>query len=156
MASKASKTVRLRQNKGVKHGTIRTGAGGKSTRRYNSATGRWDVVSAKTGKGARSNKLAVKSAPKLPGAGTDRVNAASSSGSAWASNAAEGPRRSMARGSSLAAFANNPFGYLSSRSSASSSAVSTNRPSRGTPMRLAKSRNKTATGRSQYRWIKAR
>ena len=43
---------RKAQNKGVKGGTIRKGAGGKFIRRYNAKTGRWDVVSgmsAKTG-----------------------------------------------------------------------------------------------------------
>lgn len=56
MASKASKAQRLKQNKGVAHGTTRTGRGGKAIRKYNAKTGRWDVVSAKTGKGASSAK----------------------------------------------------------------------------------------------------
>ena len=148
MASKASKAMRLRQNKGVKHGTIRTGAGGKTTRRYNAGTGRWDVVA------IRQSSLGG----KIAGAGKDGVNAATSTGSARTSSplASEGPKRSMGRGSSLASFANNPFGYLSAKSRASSGPVSSGRPSLGVPMRLTKSRNKTAAGRTQYRWIKAR
>lgn len=44
--SQMSATVRRQtQNRGVKGGTVRTGAGGKTTRRYNSRTGRWDVIS---------------------------------------------------------------------------------------------------------------
>ena len=35
---------RKMQNKGVKAGTVRVGAGGKTVRRYNAKTGRWDVT----------------------------------------------------------------------------------------------------------------
>lgn len=158
MASKASKAQRLQQNRGVKHGTIRTGAGGKTTRRYNSATGRWDVLAARSGQGARSSKPAVTSAPRVTGAGRDGVNAASSAGTSKTSSAfrLEGPKRPMGRGSSLAAFGNNPVGYLSAKARTSSSGVMTNRPSLGVPMRLAKSKQKSSAGRAQYRWIKAR
>lgn len=47
MADKA-KQKRIAQNAGVKAGTIRTGAKGKSVRKYNATTGRWDVVQKKT------------------------------------------------------------------------------------------------------------
>lgn len=57
--SKASRAQRLAQNKGVKHGTVRTGAGGRTLRRYDSSTGRWNVVRASTGQGARSSKPPV-------------------------------------------------------------------------------------------------
>lgn len=33
------------QNRGVKSGTVRTGKGGKTLRKYNARTGRWNVVS---------------------------------------------------------------------------------------------------------------
>ena len=43
--SQMSDTVRRQtQNRGVKGGTVRTGAKGKTTRRYNSRTGRWEVI----------------------------------------------------------------------------------------------------------------
>lgn len=42
MASEIAK--RKEQNKGVKAGTVRIGAGGKTVRRYNAKTGRWDVT----------------------------------------------------------------------------------------------------------------
>jgi hypothetical protein len=73
MASKSSLQKRLKQNKGVKHGTVRTGAGSKSTRKYNAKTGRWDVMSAKTGKGATTS-TASKAASSA--AARSRANAA--------------------------------------------------------------------------------
>ena len=43
--SEMSATVRRQvQNLGVKGGTMRTGKGGKTIRKYNSKTGRWNVV----------------------------------------------------------------------------------------------------------------
>jgi Tfp pilus assembly major pilin PilA len=51
------RAMRLRQNKGVKGGTIRVGAKGKTTRRYNAKTGRWDVVS-KSSPVARTSRAA--------------------------------------------------------------------------------------------------
>jgi hypothetical protein len=44
--SKASESVRKEQNKDVADGTLRKSKGGKYMRRYNSKTGRWDIVSA--------------------------------------------------------------------------------------------------------------
>lgn len=149
MASKASRAVRLRQNRGVKPGTIRTGRGGKTTRRYNAQTGRWDVISVRSGQGAG----------RIAGSGSDGVNAASSTGTAKTSAIRmEGPKRSMARGSSIAAFANNPIGYLAAKSRTSGSPVLSQglRPSMGTPMQLKKSRSKTSAGRTQYRWVPKR
>lgn len=37
-------TRRQEQNRGVKGGTMRRGAGGKTMRKYNASTGRWEVV----------------------------------------------------------------------------------------------------------------
>ena len=42
--SQRSLEQRQADNKGVKDGTIRKGAGGKTMRRYNSKTGRWTVI----------------------------------------------------------------------------------------------------------------
>ena len=148
--SKASRAQRLAQNKGVKHGTVRTGAGGRSLRRYDSSTGRWNVVRTKTGQGARSSKTPVTK--------PQNISPASSNGSARISSVnIEGPKRSMARGSSVAAFANNPFGYLSAKSRTSGGpSLSQGRPAMGTPMQLSKSRRKDPQGRSVYRWIPKR
>jgi hypothetical protein len=63
--SKASREQRLAQNKGVKHGTVRTGAGGRSLRRYDSKTGRWNVVRTNTGQASRSNKTPVRKPPNI-------------------------------------------------------------------------------------------
>jgi hypothetical protein len=38
------RNTRQTQNLGVASGTLRRGAGGKTMRRYNASTGRWDVV----------------------------------------------------------------------------------------------------------------
>lgn len=38
-------TRRQEQNRGVKGGTMRRGAGGRTERKYNAKTGRWDIVS---------------------------------------------------------------------------------------------------------------
>jgi hypothetical protein len=43
-AEAPKRNIRQRQNFGVKGGTLRRGAGGKTMRRYNASTGRWDVV----------------------------------------------------------------------------------------------------------------
>jgi len=46
-----SATVRRQtQNRGVKSGTVRTGKGGKTLRKYNAKTGRWNVVSVRPSK----------------------------------------------------------------------------------------------------------
>lgn len=49
--SQMSATVRRQtQNRGVKHGTVRTGAGGRTQRKYNAKTGRWNVISVRPSK----------------------------------------------------------------------------------------------------------
>jgi hypothetical protein len=96
--SKSSAEIRKAQNKGVKHGTVRTGRGGRSLRRYNANTGRWNIV-ATTGRtkgvmGAKTSQ--VKSAStKIAGSGTDAVNASSSAGSARTSSLAKNARDSL-------------------------------------------------------------
>jgi hypothetical protein len=49
-----ARQMRLQQNKGVKGGTVRVGAAGRSVRKYNAKTGRWDRVATRTGSGSRS------------------------------------------------------------------------------------------------------
>ena len=140
--SQASRATRLAQNKNVKHGTVRTGAGGRALRRYDANTGRWNVVNVMD----KSRSFTPKN-----------VSPASSAGSARTSSASEGPKRSMPRGSSIAAFANNPIGYLGAKAKAASGpALSPNRPAFGTPMRLSKSKKKDTQGRAVYRWIPKR
>ena len=62
MASEIAK--RKAQNKGVKAGTVRVGAKGKTVRRYNAKTGRWDVT--KKDVTATGTTLRPTSAPKKP------------------------------------------------------------------------------------------
>ena len=50
--SQMSASVRRQtQNRGVKGGTVRVGKGGKTIRRYNAKTGRWNVVSVRPQRG---------------------------------------------------------------------------------------------------------
>lgn len=44
-AAEKARALRLKQNKGVKAGTVKMGAGGKVMRKYNAKTGRWEVYS---------------------------------------------------------------------------------------------------------------
>jgi hypothetical protein len=53
-AAQTARDARLQQNKGVKGGTVRVGAAGRSVRKYNAKTGRWDRVATRTGSGSRS------------------------------------------------------------------------------------------------------
>jgi hypothetical protein len=55
---------RKMQNKGVKAGTVRVGAGGKTVRRYNAKTGRWDVT--KKDVKATGTTLRPTAGPKKP------------------------------------------------------------------------------------------
>lgn len=48
MAQKKTAAQRKKENEGVKGGTIRTGAKGKTVRKYNANTGRWDVIQKNT------------------------------------------------------------------------------------------------------------
>lgn len=54
-AAEKARQRRLEQNKGVKGGTRRVGAAGRSIREYNAKTGRWErVQTPRTGAGSRS------------------------------------------------------------------------------------------------------
>lgn len=44
-AAEKARALRLKQNKGVKAGTVKMGAGGKVMRKYNAKTGKWEVYS---------------------------------------------------------------------------------------------------------------
>ena len=77
--SKSSRQARLAQNKGVKHGTRRVGAGGRVVRSWNAKTARWDRV----GPASRSG---IHGQVSVAGAGSDGVNARTSAGPAWSSN----------------------------------------------------------------------
>jgi hypothetical protein len=88
--SKSSAATRKAQNKGVKHGTLRTGRSGRGLRKYNAKTGRWNLV-AVTGRtkgvmGARSSQVKTNS-NKGPAADfvVRNVSPASSNGSAKSS-----------------------------------------------------------------------
>ena len=43
-AAEKARLLRIKQNKGVKAGTVRTGAKGQTVRKYNAKTGRWEVM----------------------------------------------------------------------------------------------------------------
>lgn len=143
--SKRTLAQRKADNKGVKHGTVRTGAGGRGLRKYNSKTGRWELVRAtNTGQGARSSKPPVSRPPK--------VNV-TSKGTVVKGNrgaGAEGPKRSVKQ-STWDAIGNNPIGYLAR---GSSNRVIENKPSdfRGKKVQLRKTTRKDASGRDIYRW----
>lgn len=96
--SKSSLKKRLAQNKGVKHGTVRTGRGGRALRRYDAKTGRWNIV-ATTGRtkgvmGAKTRQVKTAST-KIAGSGTDAVNARTSAGSGRTSSLAKSATDSL-------------------------------------------------------------
>jgi hypothetical protein len=97
--SKRTAAQRKSDNARVAHGTVRQGAGGRTMRRYNATTGRWNAI-AVTGKSkkamspTRKQTMTPRAAGaegpkrhmyKLAGSGKDGVNAASSVGSAHSS-----------------------------------------------------------------------
>jgi len=94
--SKSDFAARKAQNKGVRHGATRMGKGGKTMRRYNAKTARWEAVgSARAGMPKRTSQnpkgtmLAQYSAYAAP---------KSSWGSAWTSTGGAGsPNRAMRR-----------------------------------------------------------
>jgi len=95
--SKASRAKRLQQNVGVKHGTVRSGRGGRGLRRYDASTGRWNLVSmtgrTKGAMGAKSSQVKSRSAGSGSSAAdfvVRNVSPASSSGSAWTSTGGAG------------------------------------------------------------------
>jgi hypothetical protein len=62
---KKARARRLAQNKGVKAGTVRTGAGGKYVRKYNATTGRWEKIGAAKGSGyGRRTSISASQASK--------------------------------------------------------------------------------------------
>ncbi len=145
--SKSSAKMRKAQNKGVKHGTVRTGRGGRALRRYNAKTGRWNIVATTGGtKGVMGAKTRHVKTPstKIAGSGTDAVNAATSSGSARTSSlvkSATDSLMSIPRKRPLL-----PAPRLHPRRTATA-----NRPKdfpKGTPLRLQKSKS------GQLRYVK--
>jgi hypothetical protein len=144
--SKSSLEKRKAQNKGVKDGTVRTGRGGRTLRRYNAKTGRWNAI-ATTGRtkgvmGAKTRQVKPAST-KLAGSGSDAVNAATSSGSAHLSSLAKSATDSLTSIPRRKSF-------LSPRLHPRRTAT-TNRPKdfpKGTPLRLQKSKS------GQLRYVK--
>lgn len=158
MASAAER--RKAQNRGVKAGTVRIGAKGKTVRRYNAKTGRWDVTkkNVKPGVQLATPKARATKSPSVTGVPSSLK---SRTGTVTpASRASEGPKRSAPKKSSWESFANNPVSYITR---GTSNRVITNKPSdfkatRGTrpPLQLVKQRGKDAQGRDIYRWVEVK
>ena len=73
MASERSKKQRLEDNKGVKDGTIKKGAKGKTARRWNEKTARWEKMKVVEKKGMRleGNKTRKASSDSPPDSPSD-------------------------------------------------------------------------------------
>lgn len=74
-AAQKALEARLKQNKGVKAGTVRVGAAGKGTRRYNAKTGRWDRITGTQGVSSTTNQNQNQSGRRTPAAGTPGTTA---------------------------------------------------------------------------------
>lgn len=91
---KSALQKRLKQNEGVKSGTVRMGAAGKGLRKYNAKTGRWEKIGYGSRTGAKST-----SAPASLRPGTSKPPTASKptpKATAAASNRSTG-RAAMAK-----------------------------------------------------------
>jgi hypothetical protein len=164
---------RKMQNKGVKAGTVRVGAGGKTVRRYNAKTGRWDVTK-KDVKATGTTLRPVKSPSTTTS--TDRKRGGYTGGKtsytstktkttvgnktysnlSLAAKSKEGPK--VAKKDTSSAFERFARqGLLGAALNRGSGRVTTNRASdfpKGTPLQLVKSRNKDSQGRDVYRYVK--
>ena len=144
--SKRTLKQRLKDNKGVKDGTLRRGAGGKTLRRYNARTGRWQVVKVIDKKGRTRKTKKVTSASDTP-SGSQATPPPTSKARI------EGNKRSIPR--------NKPTVIDPFKTRESSGPVR-NRPERGVPMRLVKERESKSplkyvipSKKSKYRWVRA-
>lgn len=133
---------RKAQNRGVKHGAVRVGAKGKTVRKYNSKTGRWDVTAASV----KSYKAAVgqKSRPK------SQSPSSSVSRSTAIKKGVEGPKTSRSENY-------NRVGFRVPGSRGTINKVTVNKPSDFSPnskLQLVKQKGKDSRGRDVYRWVK--
>jgi hypothetical protein len=164
---------RKAQNRGVKAGTVRVGAGGKTVRRYNAKTGRWDVTK-KDVKATGTTLRPVKSSSTTTTSDRKRGGYAGGQTSytptktkttvgnktypnlTLAKKSSEGPKVGKKDTSSgFDRFARK--GLLAAVFDRGTGRVTTNRASdfpKGTPLQLVKSRNKDSQGRDVYRYVK--
>ena len=149
MASERTKKQRLKDNKGVRDGTIRKGKNGRSVRRYNAKTGRWQKVKATSahrtygsisqrGKKSTTTTTNTEEPASRPPSTKGRI---------------EGNKRSIPR---------NKPAVIDPFKTRESSGPVRNRPERGVPMRLVKERESKSplkyvipSKKSKYRWVKA-
>lgn len=153
MASEIAK--RKAQNKGVKHGTVRIGAKGKTVRRYNSKTGRWDVTKKDvkaTGVALRPTKSSPR--PTNPPSSLTKTKQQTTTNRAAVRQGVEGPKSSRTENYSK-------IGFRTPGSKRGIDRVTVNKPSdfpaqngRKPKLQLVKQRNKDSRGRDVYRWGK--
>jgi hypothetical protein len=162
---------RKAQNKGVKAGTVRVGAKGKTVRRYNAKTGRWDVTK-KDVKATGTTLRPVKSSTATTSTGRPRGGYAGGptsysppaktvSGNKKYSNltvaqkSGEGPKVSRTSNYSR-------VGFRTPGSNKSVDKVITNKPSdfkkngSNPRLQLVKQRSKDSKGRDVYRWVEVK
>lgn len=144
--SKRTLKQRKKDNRGVKDGTLRRGAGGKTMRRYNATTGRWQVVKVIDKKGRTKKTAKVTSASDAPSGSTTTSSNTSKA-------RVEGNKRSIPRKKPAVI---DPF------NTRKTSGPVRNRPERGVPMKLVKERETKSPVKylipsktSKYRWVKA-
>ena len=145
---------RKQQNRGVKAGTVRIGAKGKTVRRYNPKTGRWDVTKKNMKPGVPLAKPGSRSKTTSVPSSLQSTKTSKTTARATPSTRYEGPKRSVKPKSSWESFANNPVGYVTR---GSSNRVVTNKTSdfpKGSKLQLRKTNRKDANGRDVYRWTK--
>jgi hypothetical protein len=148
---------RKAQNRGVKAGTVRIGAKGKTVRRYNAKTGRWDVTKKNVKPGVQLAKPGTRATRSVStGSAPSSLKPRGSSPSVRpASRASEGPKRSVKKKSTWESFANNPVGYVARGSSGRVVANKTSDFPKGTKLQLRKTRRKDSSGRDIYQWSKS-
>jgi len=150
-AEKKAQARRRQQNAGIKAGTVRLGAKGKTVRRYNPKTGRWDVTKSNVKPGV-SLRPTKKSNSTTPPSLTKPTNSRTTS---RAPKRLEGPKRpTKDTRSAIDKFASK--GVLGSLMDRGTGRITTNKVSdfpRGTKLHLSKQRNKDAQNRDVYRWV---
>lgn len=137
---KGTMAQRAKQNAGVKDGTVRLGASGKSYNVYDAKAATWKRGVA-TGKGSptRSTKPPI-NLTKPSASSTTRL---------------EGPKKpNKDTRSGLDRFASRGILSVFDRGSGRVTANKVSDFPRGTVLQLSKSKNKDAQGRDVYRWVK--
>ena len=131
-AEKKAQARRKQQNKGVAAGTTRMGAKGKTVRKYNAKTGRWDVV---------NQSVAARKATLVK---TVRDSAAPKPSKTAANKrlAVEGPKRSVKPSLNKKNYAKSVKRFAEEKKARNYS-----RPAMGTPMHMVRGKD------GSYRWV---